>query len=76
MPIANDVASLDTVSSLLAARERIRTEAENIITYAYISIKHRYNSKYKPLTLNASDIVYIKLHYGYKLLGVTSRKLG
>ena len=52
-----------------------REEADDAMAFASISMKARYDSKHLALELKKGDSVFLKLHHGYSIPGVSSRKL-
>ena len=52
-----------------------RLEAEDMIAFATVLSKIRYDALYKQISFKAGDHTFLKLHYRYTLLGVANRKL-
>ncbi len=52
-----------------------REQAEDVIVFANIIIKAYYNSFYKSLSLFKKSKIYLRLYYGYKILGLSNHKL-
>lgn len=63
-----------TLEGPLKDREVLKGEAEDVLAFANIKIKKRYDAVYKPQIPEASDIVMLNLKY-YYVPGVTNRKL-
>ena len=47
-----------------------RSEAQDVIAFANIAMKSRYDRIYKILRLHEGSLVYLRLHYRYKIPGV------
>lgn len=62
------------LGGLLTDREVLRGEAEDVIVFANVVIKKRYDSKYKAQEPKPGDIVILNLK-NYYIPGVTNRKL-
>lgn len=56
-------------------RNRNRQKAIDALTFAIITIKIRYNERYKLLIMKSEDRVYVKLHHEYKLSELKNIKL-
>ena len=52
-----------------------REEAEDAMAFASISTKHRYDEKHLELKVRKGDRVFLRLHDGYSIPGVSNRKL-
>ena len=52
-----------------------RDAADEAIAFANAVLKTRYDKKHIALYLKEGSYVYLKLHYGYKIPGLTNRKL-
>ena len=52
-----------------------REEAEDSIAFASAMMKTRYDLVHQATTIKAGDRVYLRLHQGYKVPGITNRKL-
>ena len=52
-----------------------REQADDVIVFASIIIKARYDLKYLTLNLKESDKVFFKLHYKYVISKLINRKL-
>lgn len=52
-----------------------REEADDAMAFASISMKARYDARHLPLNLKKGDSVFLKLHHGYSIPGLSSRKL-
>lgn len=52
-----------------------RSEAANAIAFANARMKIRYDANHVPLRLEQGDLVYLRLHKGYRVPGVDNRKL-
>jgi len=59
-----DVQDLDRLRSVK------RQEAADAMAFANISVKSRYDKLHKSLRLHAGDLVFLRLHSGYKIPGV------
>ena len=53
-----------------------RKKAADVIFYANAQMKLRYDSKHKPLKLNAGGYVYLQLHHEYQLPNKPNKKFG
>lgn len=51
-------------------------DAKDAIAFAAIRMKERYDSKYTALFFKVGDLVNLRLHHGYRVPGVTSKKTG
>ena len=76
----------DTTNMLLAAptipaeayhelRLAKREEAEDAMAFASISMKARYDAKHLAFNVGKGDRVFLKLHSGYSIPGVSNKKL-
>lgn len=52
-----------------------REEAEDCIAFANAMMKTRYDGKHKEFSAKVNDEVFLRLHHGYKIPGVSNRKL-
>ena len=52
-----------------------REQIEEFLTFANAMIKAYYDKSYKSLNLVKKSIVYLRLHQGYEILGITNHKL-
>ena len=57
------------------ARSTNRKEAADAIAFATAESKIRYDSKHVPLLMEEGDMVFLKLHNGYRLPGLDNKKL-
>ena len=51
-------------------------DAQDALAFASIKMKDRYDSKHKAMFFDVGDFVHLRLHRGYQMAGVLSRKLG
>ena len=56
-------------------RQIKRDAADEAISFANTVTKARYDRKHLAIDLNAGDLVYLKLHHGYKIPELQNRKL-
>ena len=56
-------------------RQMKREQAEDAIAFANIMAKAYYDSSHKPLSVPKGSSVFLRLHHGYKIPGVTNHKL-
>lgn len=71
LDLLNDVNS----STELKEKDKIlRTEIEQVITFANVSMKIKYDSTRKSLDLKVDDSIYVKLHKKYTQSDLTNRK--
>jgi hypothetical protein len=47
----------------------------DVIIYAQLHIKFRYDKSHKPFLLNISDTAFLNLHQSYRISGIHNRKL-
>ena len=52
----------------------IRKEVQDAVAWANAAMKARYDSGHKPLSFKVGDMVMLRLHRGYKMLGHENRK--
>ena len=64
--------SEDTFHQLRLAK---REETDDAIIFASIIMKARYNAKHLALNLKEENSIFLRLHYGYSISGLTNRKL-
>ena len=64
--------SAEAFDSLRLAK---REEADNAMAFVNTILKSRYDAKHLPVHLKEGDDVFLKLHHGYSILGLLSRKL-
>lgn len=70
-----EMANLPPLCAFEMRRKEIRQEAADAVVSASTTTKIRYDSKHQPLQLKPGDEVFIRLHQGYNIPGI-SRKLG
>ena len=51
-------------------------DAQDALAFASLRMKGYYDSKHKPMFFGVGDFVHLRLHRGYQMAGVQSRKLG
>ena len=51
-------------------------DAQDALAFASLRMKDYYDAKHKPMFFNVGDHVHLRLHRGYQMAGVQSRKLG
>lgn len=51
-------------------------DAQDTLVFAAVRMKEYYDTKHKPIFFNVGDFVHLRLHRGYKIVGVQSKKLG
>ena len=51
-------------------------DAQDALAFASLRMKDYYDAKHKPIFFNVGDLVHLRLHRGYQMAGVQSRKLG
>lgn len=56
-------------------RQMKREQAEDAIAFANVMAKAYYDSSHKPLNLPKGSKVYLRLHHGYKIPGLSNHKL-
>ena len=59
-----------------AVRAQLRTEAADALGWAAATMKQRYDTTRRPITLHPGDKVMLKLHKGYQIPGNLGPKLG
>jgi len=50
-------------------------EAQDAIAWSNLIMKWRYDKRHIPLLFNLGDLINLKLHHGYRVLGVKNKKL-
>nr|OMP83046.1 Retrovirus-related Pol polyprotein from transposon gypsy [Diplodia seriata] len=55
-------------------RDMARREAQEAIAFAATDWKRRYDKRHKPLRMKKGDLVFVRLHQGYKARGHADRK--
>ena len=63
------------VEDLRRLRNIRRKEAKEAVAFANATMKARYDSNHKPISLKEGSQVYLRLHRGYKIPGLDNRKL-
>ena len=53
----------------------LRQEVKDSVALANVAIKERYDAKYKPISFCPGDMVFLRLHHGYVVPGLGSKKL-
>lgn len=56
------------------ARQQTRQKASDAIAFANVAMKRRYDSTHQWMKFKPGDLVYLRLHHGYKLPGEPNRK--
>ena len=56
-------------------RQLKRDQAEEALAFANAMAKERYDRSHKPLDLEEGSQVFLRLHHGYELPGITNKKL-
>ena len=51
-------------------------DAQDALAFASLRMKNYYDAKHKPMFFSVGDFVHLRLHRGYQMAGVQSRKLG
>lgn len=51
-------------------------DAQDALAFAAVRMKEYYDAKHKPMFFNVGDFVHLRLHRGYEMAGVQSKKLG
>jgi hypothetical protein len=64
----------DPSTALKEERKVLRTETEQVIAFANMNMKIRYDLIRKSLDLKVDDLVFLKLHKGYTQPDLINRK--
>lgn len=56
-------------------RQMKREQAEDALAFANILAKSYYDSSHKPINIPKGSMMYLRLHHGYKIPGLTNHKL-
>jgi hypothetical protein len=56
-------------------RKLYQQKISDVIVYAQLHIKFRYDKDYTPLLLNTGDTMFLNLHQNYRISGIHNKKL-